>query len=114
MRHRPPRAAGSPPKPPNEQPEMSAGTLQKLVYMANQIAGAFRTQEPEKAAQATYDHLWHYWDPRMRQLICAHHAAGGEGLGPVAARAVELLIHSKASPMPRRARPNSATPAIPI
>lgn len=77
---------------------MSTGTLQKLVYMANQIAGAFRTQEPEKAAQATYDHLWHYWDPRMRQLICAHHAAGGEGLGPVAARAIELLIHSKGEP----------------
>ena len=77
---------------------MSAGTLQRLIYMANQIATAFRTQEPEKAAQATYDHLWHYWDPRMRQLICAHHAGGGEGLGPVAMRAVELLIHSKGEP----------------
>jgi hypothetical protein len=34
----------------------------------------------------------------MRQLICAHHSAGGEGLGPVAARAVELMIHSTGEP----------------
>ncbi|MDB5698407.1 MAG: putative NAD-dependent formate dehydrogenase delta subunit protein [Alphaproteobacteria bacterium] len=77
---------------------MSTDTQQRLIYMVNQIATAFRTQEPEQAAQATYDHLWHYWDPRMRELICAHEAAGGDGLNPIARRAVELLIHSKGEP----------------
>lgn len=75
-------------------------TLGRLVYMANQIAGAFRHQEPDKAAAATCDHLWHFWDPRMRRLITEHLAAGGEGLGDIARAAVERLALSGNEPRP--------------
>ena len=79
---------------------MSARTLDKLIYMANQIAREFAAQRPHEAAQATYDHLWHFWDPRMRSLILDHAAAGGEGLSEVAREAVEKLRSSAAKPRP--------------
>ena len=66
-------------------------TPDRLVYMANQIATAFRHQGPEKAAAATCDHLQRFWDPRMRRLIVEHLVGGGEGLGDIARRAVERL-----------------------
>jgi len=66
-------------------------TTPHLVYMANQIATAFRTREPEAAVRATFDHIWQFWDPRMRTLIVEHLAAGGDGLGDVAKGAVQLL-----------------------
>jgi formate dehydrogenase subunit delta len=77
---------------------MSSRTLDKLIYMANQIAREFGAQRPHEAAQATYDHLWHFWDPRMRGLILDHVAAGGAGLDPVAREAVEKLRSSAAEP----------------
>ena len=66
-------------------------TLHKLIYMANQIAREFETQRPREAAEATWDHLWHFWDPRMREMIVAHLKAGGEGLGETARAAVARL-----------------------
>ncbi len=72
---------------------MSGGTLAKLIYMANQIATAFRHQEEAQAAEATYDHIWHFWDPRMRSMIVAHWRAGGEGLNPIAKAAIKKLVH---------------------
>jgi len=66
-------------------------TLDKLVYMANQIAREFAGQRPRDAADATWDHLWHFWDPRMRQMILAHHEAGGAGLSDIARAAVARL-----------------------
>jgi formate dehydrogenase subunit delta len=59
--------------------------------MANQIAGAFGHQDPEKAAAAVYDHIWHFWDRRMRRLIVEHLANGGAGLSEVARAAAEWL-----------------------
>lgn len=79
---------------------MTSQSLPKLVYMANQIANAFRTQARDKAAEATYDHLWHFWDPRMRAIISAHEEAGGEGLNEIARAAVRLLIHTATEPQP--------------
>lgn len=75
-------------------------TLDRLVYMANQIANAFKHQEPENAAAATYDHIWHFWDPRMRRLIIEHLAGGGEGLGDIARAAVARLATSGTEPQP--------------
>jgi formate dehydrogenase subunit delta len=77
---------------------MSSHSLSKLVYMANQIAREFAAQHPDEAADATYDHLWHFWDPRMRQLILEHLEAGGENLNEVALLAVEKL---KTAPRPQ-------------
>ena len=70
---------------------MSSHTLDKLVYMANQIAREFGFQQPDQAAEATADHLRRYWDPRMRGMIRKHVEAGGEGLGEIARAAVVML-----------------------
>ena len=70
---------------------MSGQTLDKLVYMANQIAREFSAQRPREAADATWDHLWHFWDPRMRSMILAHLRAGGDGLSDIAKQAVAKL-----------------------
>jgi len=46
-------------------------SLDKLVYMANQIGKFFATQGPEQAAAGTADHIKKFWDPRMRSSrIC--------------------------------------------
>ena len=63
---------------------------QRLVTMANQIAGFFAAQRGD-AADATARHIVANWDPRMRAGIRAHVAAGGAGLDPVAKAAVERL-----------------------
>jgi formate dehydrogenase subunit delta len=70
---------------------MSSQTLDRLVYMANQIAREFSGQRPRDAAEATWDHLWHFWDPRMRSMILAHLQEGGGGLSDVAKAAVAKL-----------------------
>ena len=78
---------------------MSSQTLAKLIYMANQIAREFSSQRPHEPVEATWDHLWHFWDPRMRSLIVAHLQAGGEGLSDIARAAVAMLA-SDAEPAP--------------
>ena len=75
---------------------MSSSTLDKLVYSANQIATAFRSQQPGRAAEATTDHIRKFWDPRMRTMIADHFRAGGEGLSDIAREAVEKLAASEA------------------
>ena len=70
---------------------MSRQTLDKLIYMANQIAREFANQRPRDAVEATWDHLWHFWDPRMRSMIVAHLREGGDGLSDVARAAVAKL-----------------------
>jgi formate dehydrogenase subunit delta len=68
-----------------------SSSLDRLVYMANQIAREFEHQRPGEAVDATWDHLWHFWDPRMREMILAHLDAGGDGLGETAKAAVAKL-----------------------
>jgi formate dehydrogenase subunit delta len=63
----------------------------KLVRMANQIATEFEHQQGANAANATWDHLWHFWDPGMRAAIVQAEAAGDAGLSETAARAVRRL-----------------------
>jgi len=63
----------------------------KLVYMANQIGKFFAGQGEEKAVPLIADHIVKFWDPRMRNEILAHVAAGGSGLEPSVRTAVECL-----------------------
>lgn len=77
---------------------MSATTLDKLVYMANQIGREFGSQRPKEAVEATYDHLWHFWEKRMRDAIIAHLDAGGEGLTDVGKEAVRMLAEREGDP----------------
>jgi formate dehydrogenase subunit delta len=66
-------------------------SLEKLVYMANQISKFFHSQGGEQAVAGTADHIQKFWDPRMRAAIKAHLETGGAGLDPVARRAIEQL-----------------------
>lgn len=75
-----------------------SSSIKTLVYMANQIAREFANQRSGEAAEATYDHLWHFWDPRMREMIIAHLDSGGEGLGDIAREAVQKLATAKGKP----------------
>jgi formate dehydrogenase subunit delta len=70
---------------------MSHDTLDKLVYMANQIGKFFETQGRAKAVAGTADHIKKFWDPRMRDAIFAHVQAGGKGLDPLVREAIEQL-----------------------
>ncbi len=77
-------------------PEASAAaashhTLDRLVYMANQIAGFFESQGGGTAGEDTATHLRRYWEPRMRAAIIAHLEAGGAGLDDTARAAVARL-----------------------
>jgi formate dehydrogenase subunit delta len=70
-------------------------SLDKLVYMANQIGKFFDSQGREQAAAGTADHIRKFWDPRMRAEIVAHLRAGGAGLDPTARTAIERLPEAK-------------------
>ena len=69
---------------------------EKLVYMANQIAAFFKAQGEAKAPAGIADHVMKFWDPRMRKAILAHVTNGGEGLEPLARKAMDLLEHKRA------------------
>jgi len=66
-------------------------SLDKLVYMANQIGKFFASQGQERAVAGTAEHIKQFWDPRMRAQIYAHLEAGGEGLDPNVRAAIEQL-----------------------
>lgn len=61
-------------------------SAERLVLMANQIA-ANRMQEDNPAA-ATAQHIRDFWDPRMKQMLREHGAAG---LNETAAAALKLI-----------------------
>jgi formate dehydrogenase subunit delta len=62
--------------------------VERLIYMANQIARNFAAQGEDEAAAATADHIDKFWDPRMRKQLLDH---GEVGLCPIAARAMAAL-----------------------
>ena len=66
-------------------------SLEKLVYMANQIGKFFAHQGEDKAVAGVADHLEKFWDPRMRASIVAHLDAGGNGLDPLVREAIKML-----------------------
>ena len=70
--------------------------LDKLVYMANQIARNFDARHQEAAIAATADHIGHYWDPRMRAQIFEHIEKGGADLSEVAKAALLRLKETAA------------------
>jgi formate dehydrogenase subunit delta len=62
--------------------------IERLTYMANQIARNLAMQGEEEAARATYQHLMDFWDPRMKAAILA---GDRSALDPIARAAVERL-----------------------
>lgn len=77
---------------------MSSATLHRLIHMVNQIAQEFDNQRPGDAARATCDHLWHFWDPRMRRMALEHLAAGGSGFTPIVVTALNELQQTVGHP----------------
>lgn len=66
-------------------------SLDRLVYMANQIALNLDTKSPEESAMATARHIKMYWDPRMKKRIFELASAGCAELSPIAEQAIGIL-----------------------
>lgn len=62
--------------------------IERLRYMANQIARNLAPQGEAAAVEATRQHIRDFWDPRMKSAILADH---GEGLDPIARAALQQL-----------------------
>jgi len=65
--------------------------LERLVYMAHQIARNFAVMGGEAAAKATADHILAFWDPRMKAQLVDRLAAAPESLEPVVRQAAALV-----------------------
>ncbi|MBN8832451.1 MAG: formate dehydrogenase subunit delta [Sphingomonadales bacterium] len=59
--------------------------IDRLTYMANQIARAFEPQGYEKAVQEAATHIIKFWDPRMKKSMLE---GDRSGLTPLAAEAM--------------------------
>ncbi len=66
--------------------------IHHLVSMANDISAFFDSEVgAAESPKSVASHIARFWDPRMREQIIAHAAAGGEGLKPSALDAVRSL-----------------------
>ncbi|MDQ2095944.1 formate dehydrogenase subunit delta [Rhodalgimonas zhirmunskyi] len=64
---------------------------EKMVMMANQIAGFFHTQPGDDQAAKVADHLNDFWAPKMRGQLIDHVEAGGAGLDPLVIEAIGMV-----------------------
>ena len=62
--------------------------LQRLTYMANQIARNFAIQGEANAIEQTAQHIRDFWDPRMKAAIVA---ADSRALDPIVCAALARL-----------------------
>lgn len=68
---------------------MSAtGNVDKLVRMANQIAGFFRSYPDAEAVAGIHNHLVAFWTPRMRARLEARALEAEAGLDPLVVAAL--------------------------
>jgi formate dehydrogenase subunit delta len=63
----------------------------KLIYMANQIGGFFKTQPANEAAAGVATHINKFWEPRMRRQLFALIDGGEPGLSPLVLEAAPLI-----------------------
>lgn len=61
------------------------------VHLANDIAKNLAVGGGDMAVDAIANHIRRFWDPRMRATIFAHVENGGEGLHPLALKAIQKL-----------------------
>ncbi len=64
---------------------------EKLIYMANQIAGFFAAQGEDRAAKSVADHLCKNWDPQMRRSLVALAIHDPGKIGATVGKALTLL-----------------------
>lgn len=79
----------------SHEPHEASHTLDRLIYMANQIGGFFATQGHDKEVAGVADHIGKFWNSRMLKQIYAHIAKGGEGLKPNVKEALQVLEHQQ-------------------
>lgn len=77
----------------------TAGSRERLAYMANQIARNLEIRGHERAVRAAAEHMTAFWDPRMRAEIQDILAQDHPELCPIAREAVARLDQSP-SPQP--------------
>jgi formate dehydrogenase subunit delta len=65
-----------------------SSTVETLRRMAGDIARNFAAMGHEKAVLATADHIYQFWDPRMKAAIFADDHSQ---LSPIARAAIEYL-----------------------
>jgi formate dehydrogenase subunit delta len=75
-----------------------SSSLDRLIYMANQIGKFFQSQGHGKAVPGIADHIHKFWDPRMLKSIFAHLDAGGAGLDPEVREALMTLRSAELQP----------------
>lgn len=76
----------------HEGEEHHKSTLDRLVYMGNQIGKFFSSQPEGKRVPGILDHIQHFWDPRMRAEIFRHIGeTGGTGIDPDVLEALKQL-----------------------
>jgi formate dehydrogenase subunit delta len=64
---------------------------EKLIYMANQIAGFFKAQGEARAVAGIGDHINKFWDPKMRSDFLALAHADPAKLDPFVQKALPLV-----------------------
>jgi formate dehydrogenase subunit delta len=70
---------------------MSSSQVERLVYMANQIALNMAAWGDQAVVAAkTRDHLSRFWTPAMREQLQAYREQGGEGLSPAVVEALDF------------------------
>jgi formate dehydrogenase subunit delta len=67
----------------------------KLAYMANQIAGFFKTRPHDEAVAGIADHISDFWEPRMRSELFAMLEEGDSGLDPLVLEAAPKIRQVK-------------------
>lgn len=65
--------------------------LQKLVYMANQIARFMASKPQDQGVAGVVAHINDFWEPRMRRHLFQVLDAGGAGLDPLVIEAAGLI-----------------------
>lgn len=71
---------------------------EKLIYMANQIAGFFASQGEEQAAKSVADHIQKFWDPHMRRTLVALAVGDAKDMKDSVRKALPLLKDYAAAP----------------
>ena len=60
--------------------------IERLIYMANQIAKNLAVQGEAQAIELAHQHIKDFWDPRMKAAILA---GDRSGLDPIAKAAID-------------------------
>ena len=68
-----------------------AGTDEKIVRMANQIATFFLSKPHEEAVAGTAEHINKFWDPRMRRKLFALLDKNEAGIAPLVVEAAARI-----------------------